>query len=351
VDWIIRLAGQIASGGNASNGSATDSNFVGGITVGILIMLTGIAAKYFFDYRVAKRQADMDQKRVELETKKNELEGDLASRKLLLEERNATSSIIGATQANFVRSCAELYDRLSNFCDNQDYTSPWMKPQHSPIEDGYYLTEFVRRIFSFIAWGRIAQDAVNSLPVEVTKERPDLQRVYTFVNLANSLLTFTWLFKGMDKYPDTSEGPHLFTGSLGQISELGVRLWKDHSNDLPREQFIKLYRSSDESLMQVRYVLTRVYVEKGSGDEYSRNVSAIVVARLAALRAVLAAYLSKDHSWALALSNEYSILERLRSDLAAAESIPEEDLQIPMLVKENLDELIERYRCEWLNLS
>jgi hypothetical protein len=79
-------------------------------------------------------------------------------------------------------------------------------------------------------------------------------------------------------------------------------------------------------------------------------VAGVVVARLAAIRAVLAAYLSKDHSWALALSDEISILEQLERDLSDAESITKEEYKLPTLVRRNLKELTQRYKCEWLDL-
>lgn len=288
---------------------------------------------------------------LEFEQKKHDWDEEVTKRKLQIEERNDVYSVIGSTQASFVRSSSELYERLGNFFSNRDYTSSWMRPGNQPEQDGYYLTEYMRRLFNFIAWGRIAQDSINSLPVEVAKERLDLQRLYTFVNLANAILTYTWLFKGFDEYPDSSEGPHLFTGSLGQLGELGLHICKDNDQSLPRDEFDRVYRSSEGSLQSLREVLTKAYVEAEANSAHSNMIAAVVIARLAVLRAVLAAYLSKDHDWALALPDNRSIAEELNANLSDAESLVLEKRHFSSLVQRNLYELIERYRCEWLPLQ
>lgn len=318
-------------------------SFPGGLATGIILTLLGFAGKYFLDYKLNKR-------RVELEERKHHSDEEVTKRKLQIEERNDVYSVIGSTQASFVRSSSELYERLGNFFSNEDYTSDWMRPGNQPEQDGYYLTEYMRRLFNFIAWGRIAQDAINSLPVEVAKERSDLQRLYTFVNLANAILTYRWLFKDFDEYPGSSEGSHLFTGSLGQLGELGVRICKSNEQTLPREEFDLLYQSSTNALHSLRHVLTRVYVETGNNDASSNMTAAVVVARLAILRTVLAAYLSKDHNWAFALPDKSSIVEELRENLSDAESLVLEEAHFSDLLQRNLNELIGRYRCEWLSL-
>lgn len=319
-------------------------SFPGGLATGIILALLGFAGKYFLDYKLNKR-------RVEFEERKLSLDEEVTKHKLRIEDRSDVYSVIGATQANFVRSASELYERLGNFLDNRDYTSVWMRPSSQPEQDGYYLTEYMRRLFNFIAWGRIAQDAINSLPVEVTKERPDLQRLYTFVNLANAILTYTWLFKDFDEYPDNSEGPHLFTGSLGQLGELGVRICKNNDQALPRDEFDRAYQSSENGLQSLREVLTKAYVEVETNNAHSNIIAAVVVARLAVLRAVLAAYLSEDHDWALALPDNRSIVEELNANLSDAESLVSEERRFSSLVQRNLYELVERYRCEWLPLK
>ena len=318
-------------------------SFPSGLAAGVIFTLLGFAGKYLFDYRLNRRQ-------VELEERKLISNEDVIKNRLRIEERNDVYSVIGSTQASFVRSASELYERLGNFLDNRDYTSDWMQPGSQPGQDGYYLTEYMRRLFNFIAWGRIAQDSINSLPIEITKERPDLQRLYTFVNLANAILTYTWLFNGFDEYPDSSEGPHLFTGNLGQLGELGSRIYKNNDQSLPRDEFDRAYQSSENSLQSLRYVLTRTCVGIEMNDIHSNLTAAIVVARLAVLRALLAAYLSKDYDWALALPDNRSIVKELNDNLAGAETLVSERERLSNLVWRNLHELIERYRCEWLPL-
>ena len=112
---------------------------------GIFVAIIGFVARYFFDYRIAKR-------------------------KLQIEEQGSLSAVLGSSQPNLMRATRDLYTRLSNFFEDPDKAREWLEPASTPDKDGYYLNEFVWRLFTFIAWGRITQNAINSLPVAVTKE-------------------------------------------------------------------------------------------------------------------------------------------------------------------------------------
>ena len=243
-------------------------NFPAGLATGIILTLLGLAGKYFLDYKVQARRLKLDEKRYGSEDER-------ARWRLRAEARHEVYTVLGSTQSSFVRAAMELHDRLSNFFEDPDNTRPWLKDSTrrywlkrvpAPQKDGYYLKEFMRRLFNFYAWGRIAQDAINSLPVELVQEREDLQRLYTFVNLANSLMTYTWLFRGVAYYEDTSENLHLFTGTLARITEMGVNLWQLNNGAVPRDDFDEAYNSGAGPLMSLRDMLVATYARETDLD-------------------------------------------------------------------------------------
>jgi hypothetical protein len=300
---------------------------------GIVATLAGFVGKYLFDYKIAKR--------------KFELEKKVTERRLELEERTSVSTVLGSSQANFARATGDLYARLSNFFEAPHRTRNWLQPAATPAEDGYYLREFCRRLFYFITWGRVTQDAINALPIGVVEERPDLQRTYVFVNLANSLLTYTWLFRGLENYRDEDENFHLFTGTLERIAQSGVRLWKEGEQSIPLDSFAKRY-DEGAPMVVLRDFLSQV--DEKSSDE-SANAAGIIVARLATLHVVLAGFLARNYSWVIDVPEEWEIVEAYKRNLTYAASITEHDLPFPELVPENLAELMDRYKSKPLSLE
>jgi len=300
---------------------------------GIVATLVGFVGKYIFDYKIAKRQFELEKK--------------VTERRLELEERTSVSTVLGSSQANFARATGDLYARLSNFFEAPDKTRNWLEPADTPAEDEYYLREFCRRLFYFITWGRVTQDAINSLPIGVVEERPDLQRTYVFVNLANSLLTYTWLFRGLENYRDEDESFHLFTGTLERIAELGVRLWKEGEQSIPLNSFDRHY-DEEATMVVLRDLLAQV--SEKSSDE-SPNAPGIIVARLATLFAVLAGFLAGNYSWVIDVPEEEEIVEHYKKNLQYAASITERDLPFPELVPQALAELMDRYQSKPLSLK
>lgn len=280
-----------------------------GLSAGILGAIIAFVARYLFDYRIAKR-------------------------KLQIEEQASLSIVLGSSQPNLIRAARDLYNRFSNFFEDPDKARDWLKPAKTPDKDGYYLHEFVWRLFSFIAWGRITQDAINSLPTAVTKERLDIQRTYLFVDLSNSLLTYTWLFQGFEDYEDRYEQLHIFTGNLDAIAEEGVRLWKEGGQSISRDAFNSLY-STNDSILCLREFIIKAYK---TSDE-----TGFMIARMAALRAVLAGFLA-EYSWTIEIPNKKRIYQELQEHLLYASRFDSEKLPFVDLVPRNLGELMERYR-------
>jgi hypothetical protein len=324
-------------------------SFPAGLATGIIVALLGLAAKYLIDYRLQSRRLKFDEKRYGSEDERGRW-------RLQAEARQEVYAVVGSTQSNFVRAAMELRDRLNTFLENPDNTRPWLKPGYTrrwfrsvsdPQKDDHYLREFIRLLFNFYTWGRIAQDAINSLPIELMRERGDLQHLYTFVNLAHSLITYTWLFRSVEDYEDRSENLHLLTGNLGRLTEMGVNIWKQSDDALPSESFNVFYNSGEPPVLSLRDMLFATYAEENKLQAPNRR-AAFVIARLAILRAALAAYLSLDHSWALAPPMDQSTLGELDRDLRYAGVLAPDEPDLFRLARRNLGELLNRYRCEWL---
>jgi hypothetical protein len=320
------------------------SNFPTGLATGVLVALITLIGKYLLDYRLESR-------RLQLQEKAHGSEDERARWQLQAEARQEVYTVVGSTQSSFVRAGMELHDRLSNYLQHADRTRTWLRPCSSLADDGYYLREFMRRLFNFYSWGRIAQDSINSLPVELVQERHDLQRLYTFVNLANAILSYTWLFKGIDHYEDTSENLHLFTGRLALLTEMGASIWRENS-EIGREHFDDLYNNSVENtfLTTLRDLLVATYAEDDAVQKPNRR-AAFVIARLSVLRATVGAYLSLDHAWALALHEDEPVSRELDFDLNYAMALMPDRQDLPQLVRRNVTELMHRYRCMWLPLD
>lgn len=299
-----------------------------GFAAGIVATLIGLVGKYLFDYKIAKRQF--------------ELEKRVTERRLELEERTSVSNVIGSSQANLARATAELYARLSNFFEAREKACNWLKPGTVPAKDGYYLREFVRRLFYFIAWGRITQDAINSLPVEVIQERYDLQRAYAFVNLSNSILTYTWLFRGLEEYRDYDESFHLFTGTLERVAELGVQTWKGNEQSIPLDAFDKLYQE-ESPLVNLRDFVTQLS-EEPKGER--SDAPGFIAARLAASHVALASFLANDYRWVIDVPEERELVAALKENLDYAANLIKDNPPLSDLVPQNLVELKARYRSK-----
>ncbi|MEW6608982.1 MAG: hypothetical protein AB1414_16315 [bacterium] len=282
---------------------------------GIGAALIGFIAKYICDYRIEKR-------------------------KLQLKERESVANFLGSSQSNFVRATKDFYTRLCNFFENPDKARKWLKPGETSASDGYYLREFVYRMFNFLVWGRIVQDRINALPPAETEECPDLQHTYMFVDLAYSIFSYIWLYKSFHQYDDSRESAHLFSGSMERIAECGIERSKSGIQAISREQFEKEYEDATSPIQSLRDFV----VKAGHGN--SPEIS-YVIGRLATLKAILASFLM-DFSWTIKVPNKQEIMEQYQKDLSYAGTTSAETLNFASIVPSNLKELMERFRCKLL---
>jgi len=282
---------------------------------GIVVALIGFIAKYLYDYRIAKR-------------------------KLQLKERESVAGFLGSSQAKFVRATKDFYTRLCNFFENPDKGRKWLKPGKTSVSDGYYLREFVHRMFNFLVWGRVVQDRINALPPAVIEERSDIQHMYMFVDLAYSIFSYTWLYKGFQQYDDSRESAHLFSGSMERMAECGIGRSKSGIEAISREQFEKEYEDPNSPIQSLRDFVVKA--RHGNSPEIS-----YIIGRLATLKAILASFLM-DFSWTIKVPNKQKIMEQYKKDLSYAGTTGKETLNFATVVPSNLKELMDRFRCKLL---
>ncbi|HLO15516.1 MAG TPA: hypothetical protein VK206_11850 [Anaerolineales bacterium] len=284
---------------------------------GAFVALVGVISKYLFDYRLERR-------------------------KLELEERQGIATVLGSSQASFVRATRELFRWISNFFDHPDSSRQSLTPGSTPEGDAYSLRDFARRLFDFIAWGRIAQDAINSLPTDVVKERPDLQQTFVFVDLALDILAYGNLLSGITAQDAEIEQSRLFMGQIDLIAEAGKRLWKDDERNISRAAFDDLYSVSDSPLTALRDFLIRFHTDQTATTDFR-------MARLAALRAVLAGFLL-SYSWIMDIPEQRELVNQLQAHLRLASGTSNIRPPFTDAVPQNLGQLMIRYRCKLFRL-
>lgn len=284
---------------------------------GAFVALVGVISKYLFDYRLERR-------------------------KLELEERQGIATVLGSSQASFVRATRELFRWISNFFDHPDTSRQSLAPGSTPEGDAYSLRDFARRLFDFIAWGRIAQDSINSLPTDVVKERSDLQQTFVFVDLALDIFAYGSLFRGMTSHKAEIERSRLFMGHIDLIAEAGKRLWKDDERNISRAAFDDLYSVSDSPLTALRDFLLLFQADQTATVNFR-------MARLAALRAVLAGFLL-SYSWIMDIPEQRKLVNELQAHLRLASGTGDIGPSFTDAVPQNLGQLMIRYRCKLFRL-
>jgi hypothetical protein len=271
------------------------------------------------------------------------LEYRLERKKLEIKERQDIAIVLGSSQSNFVRAARDLYRRISSFFDRPDSARQWLKPGSTPERDEYYLREFVRLLFNFIVWGRITQDTIDSLPTTITKERPDLQQTFVFVDLALDLLAYSGLFQKIDDYDAENQDLYLFMGHIDAITEAGIRLWKEGEQNISRAAFDDLYHSPASPLTALRNFLVLLHTNQTA-------FASFIVARLAALRAALAGFLI-DYSWTIYIPDERILVKEFEEHLQYASKTSKVDFPFVDNVPQNLDKLMNLYQCKLFHLT
>jgi hypothetical protein len=146
------LLQETATAAQGAGSGSFATSFPAGLAAGILVPLLGVAGKYLFDYRIRSRQLKLAEERYGSEDER-------ARWRLKAEARQEVYAVIGSTQSSYIRATMELHERLSYFLENPDNTRRWLRGatrrwyqvRSTPKSDGYYLREFMRRLFNFYA--------------------------------------------------------------------------------------------------------------------------------------------------------------------------------------------------------
>jgi hypothetical protein len=172
-----------------------------------------------------------------------------------------------------------MKDRVDGIFRDAAQLPTWLKPGPTNTADGYFLRSSVQRLFLFVSWAALMQQALDALPEETLRARQDLQRQYALLDLGVEVLTNISMFPGYPNYPTDRDGYHLFTGTVDQLADLGVATYNSSSLVIPTSAFVEAYDEGDPALMRLRAWL---------GDVGTPKPGAVVIkARLACLGAIL----------------------------------------------------------------
>ena len=195
---------------------------------GIVGTASAFGAKYALDYRLERRRLE-------------------------LEERGAIATTLGNGPGQLVRASLRLKDRVDGLHRDRDALPSWLEPGQNPAQDGYFLRSSVQRVFLFVSWASVLQQAIDALPPETVRARADLQRQYALVDLAFRALTSISMFPGFPGYQTDRDGYHLFTGTLDELSDLGVAAYNENSKTIPTRAFASAHETAeDRSLVRLR---------------------------------------------------------------------------------------------------
>jgi hypothetical protein len=228
-----------------------------GVAVGVTGTVVGFAAKYAFDFRLAKRRLELD-------------------------ERGAVASTLGGRPGQLNRSSLRMKDRVDGFFgDSALLSSSWLAPAPTPPDDGYFLRSSVQRLFAFVSWASLLQQAIDALPFETVLARRDLQRQYALIDLAFRVLSSIGMFTDYPNYVKDRDGYHLFTGSLDELADLGVAAYNAHSQTIPTSVFLEAYQGPkrEQALLKVRGWLGTIATDNERAP--------VILARFACLGAIL----------------------------------------------------------------
>jgi hypothetical protein len=216
--------------------------------------VAAFGAKYAFDFRLAKRRLELD-------------------------ERAAVATAMAGRPGQMRRSTIRLKDRIDALFRDAAQLPSWLAPAPSSRQDGYFLRSSVQRVFLFLSWSTLLQHALDSLPTETLRARRDLQHQYALMDLSVSVLTNISMFPSLPDYPTDRAELNLFTGTVDELADLGVAIYNQHGQVIPAAEFASAYSIPEPSLM-----VLREWISSMSGHDLR---SAVIKARFAGLGAVL----------------------------------------------------------------
>jgi hypothetical protein len=130
-----------------------------GFAAGIAGTVAAFGAKYAFDFRLAKRRLELD-------------------------ERAALATALGGSPGQLRRSAIRMKDRVDAFFRDEQFLSSWLAAANEPVRDGYFLRSSVQRLFAFLSWAALMQQAMDALPAKTLRARRDLQHLYGLLDLS-----------------------------------------------------------------------------------------------------------------------------------------------------------------------
>jgi hypothetical protein len=228
---------------------------------GITGTVAAFGAKYLFDYRLAKRQLEFD-------------------------ERSGLATTLGGRPGQLRRAATRVHSRIASFEGDAQHLDTWLRPAERSKDDGYYLMSSVQRLFMYVTCAALLQQAMDSLPHETMRARRDLQTQYVLLDLATDALTNIGMVGDFPGYPKDRASFQLFTGTLDEVADLGVGIFNRNSQVVPSSEFLAAYQAGEGCLMQVREWLSAMRRADARGT--------VVTARMFAVGAILRSYLRSD---------------------------------------------------------
>jgi hypothetical protein len=202
------------------------------------------------------------------------------------------------------RASTRLKDRVDAFFRDARHLQEWLRPASTAVEDSYFLRSSVQRVFLFLSWAALMQQALDSMPAETLRARRDLQRQYALLDLSVRALTDISMFPSFPGYPTDKAEMNLFTGTVDELADLGVAIYNQHAYVIPASEFADAYRGRERSLMVVRGWI---------GPPGGRDPrSAVIRARFACLGAVLTEVVEESYGRSF---SEDSVLRARLTDL------------------------------------
>jgi hypothetical protein len=238
-----------------------DASALLAFVVGIAGTASAFGAKYLFDYRLAKKRLE-------------------------LEERSSLATALGARPGQMRRAATRLHSRVESFERDAEHLASWLAPANRSEDDAYYLRSSVQRVFMYATSSALMQQAMDTLPHETMRVRRDLQDRYVLLDVASGAMTSIGMVEDFPGYPKDRAAYQLFTGTLDEVVDLGVGIHNRNSQVVPTAEFLAAYQAGERCLLQLRDWLSAMHRQDARGT--------IVTARMFAVGAILSRYLDSS---------------------------------------------------------